>query len=170
MAHLTSDDSRAADFVAPPRVPSAYLSLLPNAEPSPERYDTNSPAWLEEWLDLGAPANHGNLLGLGGGESRCPRVGDVWELLELLLVYWAERVCAVAAQGVPKAKQAWKVGDEGSTGRVPGGGGGEAGSEAGTIGQAVEAVQVSEKPSNVRVQPVGIAPPRDNYPPELEEN
>ena len=123
-----------------------------------------SPEWLDEWLDDGARPHRAaySSAGPAGYEGRFPRVRDVWELLELLLEWWAERVCAVAAgvegerSGTAAAvaqqqQQQQQQQQRQQQQRGRGGGGGHqradcAGSSAGDAGsaalQAVESVQV----------------------------
>eukprot|EP00752_Nemacystus_decipiens_P006235 g5625.t1 len=124
-----------------------------------------TPAWLEEWLDDGArPHRIGcSSAGPSGYENRYPRVGDVWELLELLLGWWAERVCAVAAgfpmwsgqataaaaaargaatgSGSDGVRAAWHQQRGGGGGRQGGSGMGSLAGDAAATTQAVEAVQ-----------------------------
>lgn len=126
-----------------------------------------SPVWLEEWLDGGARPNRAECSSAGpsGYENRCPRVGDVWELLELLLGWWAERICAVAGgfpmwSGQAAVAEGEAAAAVGVTGAAIGGGatgqqqrrgggwgrqGGDGiGSLASVTTRAVESVQVNE--------------------------
>eukprot|EP00904_Undaria_pinnatifida_P012381 jgi/Undpi1/8273/HiC_scaffold_25.g10742.m1 len=96
-----------------------------------------SPAWLDEWLESGAHLRRAGGGGLYDHEGRCPRVGDIWELLELLLAWWAERVCAVAA-GFPVYREAEVEG-----GAEYGGGGGMR-NLAGDVVAAAQAVESAQ--------------------------
>lgn len=117
--------------------PRYFLCGTANARPSLTFF---SPAWLEEWLDGGARPHRIECCSAGptGYENRCPQVGDVWELLELLLEWWAERVCAVAA-GFPMwsgqaAGEMAAAGGTAGTARGAGSGGGGRGG-VGTTGR-----------------------------------
>ena len=90
---------------SPPSQPLAPWPLFSQNFPRIFRRSDHSPAWLDEWLESGAHLRRAGGGGLYDHESRCPRVGDIWELLELLLAWWAERVCAVAA-GFPVYREA----------------------------------------------------------------
>ena len=107
---------------------------------------------MEEWLDSGARLRHSDCSGYAGDDIRCPELGDVWELLELVLDWWAERVCAVAAV-IPMSREAM-AGEGGGTqgqereerrGRGLGGMGSFAGDPV-AAAQAVEATQAREFP------------------------